>query len=99
MNGVTITMLPTLCAPQMLNKKELVEQVNYLQDAILRQGQTLNDVSSKLGEMCLLANTLSSQLYALIDSFDANDREAITLQLRQMSERRKLFEQQKERVH
>ena len=80
-----------------LSRKELIERVNYLQSAIFKQDQTLHDVSCKLGEMCTIANKLSSQLYALCDAFDENDQEAIAVQLNTLSERRKSF--QKTKVH
>ena len=91
MSGATITRMPTLCNPEKLNSKELVEHINYLQDAVLQQGSALHDTSVKLGEMCGIVNTLASHLYALVDAFDENDQEAIAVQLKMLSERRKSF--------
>lgn len=91
MTHATITPMPTLCNPEKLNAKELVEHINYLQDAVLQQGQALHDTSVKLGEMCGLANTLASHLYALVDAFDEGDQKAIAVQLTMLSERRKSF--------
>lgn len=91
------TMMPTMCVPEKLRKQELVEQYRYMEDAMLRQGQQLHDMSGKLAEMCGWANCLASQLYALVDSYDANDTAAIAVQLKAMSDRRKSFV--KARVH
>ncbi|MDO8414162.1 MAG: hypothetical protein Q7S51_10285 [Gallionellaceae bacterium] len=97
MNDPIITQVPAMCAPENLKKQELVAQVNYLQDTLLRQGQTLHEVNTKLAEMCITAHQLASCLYALVDSYDVNDREAIAVQLQRLSERRQAFK--KPEVH
>ncbi|MBI5626096.1 MAG: hypothetical protein HY935_02670 [Nitrosomonadales bacterium] len=97
MSGSTITRLPTLCNPDKLSVKELREQYKRLEGDAIEQGLQLSDVCAKLHEMNVLAHNLSASIYALIDSFDANDRPAIALQLRQMSDRRKSYK--KPEVH
>ena len=91
MNNATITPMPALCNPEKLNAKELVAHINYLQDAVLQQGQAMHDTSIQLGEMCGIAKTLASHLYALVDAFDEGDQKAIAVQLTMLSERRKSF--------
>lgn len=97
MNGPTITQMPTLCAPEKLDRKALIEQVNYLQEHLLKEGQMLHEVSHKLHEMIDLSHALSSHLYALCDSYDAGDQAAVLLQVKKLSERRAEFK--KEKVH
>lgn len=80
-----------------LDKKALVAHCTYLQEATIRLGNQLSEASKKLREMCVCAHDLGAQLYALVDAFDANDQEAIAVQLKQMSDRRKSFK--KPEVH
>lgn len=94
--SATITQLPTLCSPEKLSKKELIDQVNYLQEATMQQGQQLHDVNCKMAETCIIANHLASQLHALADSYDAGDQAAILLQIKNLSEQRI---KQKAKVH
>ena len=97
MNGATITQMPTMCIPEKLTHQELIEQYKYMEDTAFKQGQTLHEVCSSLHEMNKMALHLESLLFALVDSFDANDQEAISLQLKQLSDRRKSFK--KTEVH
>ena len=97
MNGPTITMMHTMCTPEKLGKKELVEQVNYLQDAMLQHGQSLHEANCKLAETCRLANTLADHLYKLADAYDIGDQSSILLQVKHLSERRKSYK--KPEVH
>lgn len=99
MNGVTITMMPTMCNPEKLTHRELIEQYKHIEDAVFEQGQQLHEVCSKLAEMNGLAHNLSSLLYSLIDAFDENDQAAIDVQLRKLSEQRKVFNAGKGKAH
>lgn len=99
MNGATVTMMPTLCVPERLDRDALIAQVNYLQDHLMDQGMTMHEVCSKLAEMNQVANRLSSLLYALIDAFDENDQAAIEVQLRKLSDQRKQFAAGKGKAH
>lgn len=92
MNGPMIVPMP-----EKLDKKALVEHANYLQDAIIQQGKVLNDVNSKLTEMCILSNTLANHLYALVDAFDGGDQMNLTSHLQELSNRRKSYK--KPEVH
>lgn len=94
MNGQTITMMPTMCIPEKLNKKELVEQYKYMEGQAFKQGQALHDVCCKLHDINKMALHLESLLGALVDSYDANDQEAIAVQLKAVSERRKPYKKQ-----
>lgn len=88
---MTITMMPTLCVPEKLDKKALIDQVNYLQDAIMQQGDQLHDAKCRLAETSKLANTLADHLYKLADAYDAGDQASILLQVKHLSERRKSY--------
>ncbi|MEW6562729.1 MAG: hypothetical protein AB1400_05785 [Pseudomonadota bacterium] len=99
MNGVTVTQMPTLCAPEKLDREALIQQLNYLQDYLMDQGMTMHEVCSKLAEMNRLANNLSSLLYSLIDAYDENDQAAIEVQLRKLSDQRKQFAAGKGKAH
>ncbi len=96
MNGATITQMPTMCVPERLSKKELVEQYKYMEETAFNQGQMLHEVNVKLGETCIIANQLASVLWALVDSYDAGDQAAILLQIKKLSEQRS---SQKAKVH
>ena len=96
MKGLTVTMLPTMCAPEKLSREQLVEQVTYLQEEIFKQGQVLHDVCCKLADMSKMAHRLDSLLGALVDSYDAGDQAAILLQIKRLSEPRT---EQKAKVH
>ncbi len=87
MNNATITQMPTLCVPEKLDRKEAIDHINYLQNSILEQGQTLHDVCCKLHDMNKMALHLESLLGALVDSYDAGDQAAILHQIKQLSER------------
>jgi uncharacterized coiled-coil protein SlyX len=89
MNSPIITMMPILCDEKKLDQKELVEQINYLQDAILRQDSTLLELSVMLAKMNHLANILNTHLYVLLDSFEENDDVAISVYLKKLSDLRK----------
>lgn len=89
--------LHILAEPEKHNKQELREKLKELQQATILQDATIKAVCDKLAAMCITANELGAQLHALVDAFDANDRPAIALQLRQMSDRRKSFK--KPEVH
>lgn len=93
----TITVMPILIEPEKLSKQELLEKCKDQQQTMILQGQTLHEVCCKLHDMNKMALHLESILGALVDSFDANDRPAIALQLRQMSDRRKSYK--KPEVH
>lgn len=59
------------------------------EETILLQDLAIQNMTAKFSEISRCAYELGVQLYALVDSFDAEDQEAITLQLRKMSENRK----------
>lgn len=80
-----------------LDNKALAAHCTYLQEATISLAQQLSESCAKLKEMCVCASDLGAQLYALVDAFDADDQEAISVQLKQMSDRRKSF--QKPGVH
>lgn len=88
MNGVTITKCVTLCNPEKLSREELIAQVNYLQDAALKDAITMSEVVSSRNEICGVAHRLDAMLGALVDSYDAGDQAAILLQVKQQSEQR-----------
>lgn len=86
-----------ICHPKSLTRNELVEHCDYLQDAMVQRDKVVIALSHKLHEMNKLAMDISARLNALIDAYDENDREAITVQLNAMSLRRKSFK--KPEVH
>lgn len=97
MNFPSINVMPILVEPEKLSKQELLEKCKDQQQTMILQDKAIQVACDKLAEMCQCANNLASQLYALVDAFDNNDRDAIALQLRQLSDRRKSF--QKPVVH
>ena len=95
--GSSINVIPILIEPEKLSKQELLEKCKAQQQTMILQDATIQAVCGKLHAMCNTAHNLASQLYALVDAFDNNDRGAIALQLRIISDRRKSF--QKPVVH
>ncbi len=87
----TINVMPLLIAPEKLGKKELLEKCKEQHQTMILQDQTIQSACFKLAEMCRCAHDLGAQLYALVDAFDENDQEAITVQLKAMSDRRKSY--------
>lgn len=90
MNNAIIPPMPQ-ADPAKFSKEELLKAFLLLQEVESIHSRKLREVNSKLAEMCVCAHELGAQLYALVDSFDANDQEAIAAQLKAMSERRKSF--------
>lgn len=88
MNSATITKCVTLCTPEKLSREELIAQVNYLQDAALKDFLVMSDVNSTLNEVRGVAHRLDAMLGALVDSYDAGDQAAILLQVKKLSEQR-----------
>lgn len=88
MNNAIITQMPTLCVPEKLEKKELIEQVNYLQDECILTGQRLHETSCRLSDLVVMANVLASHIGALVDSYEAGDQAAILLQVKKLAESR-----------
>lgn len=96
MKDLIITRLPPLCNTESLDLQELREQYKLLEGDALQQAKQLADVCAKLHDMNRLAHNLSATLYALFDSYEAGDQAAILLQLKQMSDLRKIF---RKKVH
>jgi hypothetical protein len=98
----SITEMPTLCTPEKLNRKQLIEQVNYLQKEAFEQvmdlDSRLGECSEKLYQTHKIAGQLNAQLLALCDSYDAGDQAALLLQLKKLSDRRKEYEAKKGQV-
>lgn len=87
----TINVMPVMIEPEKLSKQELLERCKEQHQTMILQDKAIQDACGKLAEMCICAHNLASQLYALVDAFDNNDKDAIALQLRQLSDRRKSF--------
>lgn len=87
----TITFLPAQLDLQSFSKEALIERIKELEDAIGQLNKLQNHSNIKLAEMCVCAHELGTQLYALVDSYDVNDQEAIAVQLKAMSEWRRSF--------
>lgn len=91
MDNVIITGAPTQCVPERLNKAELIKQCNYLQDEVMKLSQHVHELKIELQKTVGLANHQHAHLSALVDAHEANDQEAIALQLGQMADRRRSF--------
>lgn len=97
MSHSIITVMPILADPEKLSKQELIEKCKEQQETLILQDQAIQGLCDKLAVICSSAHNYSAFLWALIDSFDANDKEAVEVQLRKMSDQRKSF--QKAKVH
>ena len=75
------------------------EQLRDLREELRASTMMLQAYQASLHKMCSAAQALSVQLEALVDSADANDWEAVNVQLRQLSENRKAARARKPRVH
>lgn len=87
----TITHMPILIAPEKLGKAELVEKCREQQQTMILQDRTIQMQSSKLAEVCGIANRLGTQLEELAGFFDSNDMTMIYMRLKTLSERRKSY--------
>ena len=85
--------------PKDLNPTELLNYAQSLQEIIRRSAKLEDQLTLHLNNMVNLNNGLAAALYALTDSFDANDQAAITLQLQQLSTRRKSYSDVESKVH
>jgi hypothetical protein len=83
--------------PEKLSKHELLEKCHEQHLTLIAQDETIQALCAKLSAMCKTAHELGLQQHTLVDSFDANDQEAIAVQLRTLSDRRKSF--MKPKVH
>jgi hypothetical protein len=99
MNSATLTMMPILIDVEKLSKKELIEKCKEQQETMMLQDKALQSACDQLGNMCRCAHDLGAQLYALVDSFDANDHDAVKLQMQRMSDQRRSVLAQKVKVH
>ena len=81
------------------NKTPAIDLLRDTQDELHRIRQMLDATQNALEGMCLTAQELNSILWALVDSFDADDQQAITVQLRRMSDNRKAAQARKPKVH
>ena len=97
MNGPTINAITPLIEPEKLGKKELLEKCKEQHLTLIAQDETIQALCAKLSIMCRTAHELGAQQHALVDSYDANDRGAIALQLRAWADRRKSYK--KPEVH
>ncbi len=96
----SITSMPILTEPENLSKAELLEKCKDQQETMILQEKALQSSIRQLGIMCTHAHSLSAQLGALVDSFDANVQEAVIQQLKTISDRRKAYQAaQKAMVH
>lgn len=92
-----ITVMPILVLPEKLSKEQLLDKCREQQQTMILQDKMIQQLSHSLAEVCSVANRLSAQLGALVDGHDANDQDAIALQLQRLSDHRKSF--QKAKVH
>jgi ABC-type transporter Mla MlaB component len=76
--------------PEDLNHDELLSYAHALQEIIKRSTKLENDLAAHLNRMVEINSATVAQLWSLVDAYDADDTAAITLQLRQMSEQRKV---------
>ena len=92
-----IATIAALAEPENLSKQELIEKCREQHLTLIAQDETIQALCAKLSAMCKTAHELGLQQHALVDSYDANDQEAIAVQLRTLSDRRKSFK--KPEVH
>lgn len=97
MTNPHINIASDIALPEKLSKPELIEKCREQHLTLIAQDETIQALCAKLSAMCKTAHELGLQQHALVDSFDANDRGAITVQLRTLSDRRKSFK--KPEVH
>lgn len=90
---------PILDNPETLSHDELLKSFRLLQEVQILHVNKLNEANLRLSEMCHCAHDFSVQLWSLVDSFDANDQEAIKVQLQRLSENRKAAQARKPKVH
>lgn len=95
--GTGVPPLLSLDTLKRLHKPALIDHCTSLQDIARRQDQVLQGACASLALMNSSSSTLLAILYALVDAFDEADHNAIYVQLRQLSERRKSFK--KPEVH
>ena len=99
MDNDIITMVPTLCASEKLNKEELIKQCNYLQDEVMKLSQHVHELKIKLQDMTQLSDVLSGHLWELVDAHEKNSQAQIKDHLEMLASTLRRNRGQKAKVH
>lgn len=95
-----ITRLPTLVNTDKMGLNELREQYKVLEGDAISQAQQLSDALAHLVRMNQIVKDYNVTFATLCDSYEAGDQSAILLMVKNLSEKRRDFnEKKKGKVH